>query len=258
MAIGDSLTEGLADRTPDGPRGWADVLAQHLADIQHTPVQYANLAIRGRLLEPILSEQVDPALELKPDLVSIWAGGNDMLRPSAHPPTMAAHLEEAIAKFRAIGADVLVGTSTDSKGAPLLELNRSRCMEYNLLIWAAARRQGAQVLDTFSFRAIQDWRMWDEDRIHLNTAGHERIAQLALSALGLPTTMPDWDRPLPPAPPQSQRDRIESNYTWARDHLKPWLGRRIRRTSSGFGRIAKHPNYVTVTPRTASDLEGAQ
>ncbi len=42
---------------------------------------YANLAIRGKLLGPIIDEQLDPALELHPDLVTFAGGGNDMLRP---------------------------------------------------------------------------------------------------------------------------------------------------------------------------------
>ena len=86
VALGDSLTEGLADTYPDGrDRGWADRLAQHLADRRGQSIRYANLAIRGRLLRPIVAEQVEPALALGPDLVSIWGGGNDLLRPNADP-----------------------------------------------------------------------------------------------------------------------------------------------------------------------------
>ena len=40
---------------------------------------YANLAIRGRKLDPIIAEQLDPAITLRPDLVTIHGGGNDVL-----------------------------------------------------------------------------------------------------------------------------------------------------------------------------------
>lgn len=250
VALGDSLTEGLEDRYPDGrPRGWADMLAQHLADRGRAPLQYANLAIRGRLLGPILAEQVEPALALEPDLVSIWGGGNDMLRPAADPRGLAERLEEAVARFRAAGADVLVGTSTDPAGAPVIEVTRSRCMEYNLNIWALARRQGAHVIDMFTFRAIQDWRMWADDRIHLNEAGHRLVSLRALTALGLEAGVEDWDEPLPPQPPMSPRERLHWNWVWAHDHMRPWVVRRIRRTSSGHGREPKLPEYTTVQPR---------
>jgi lysophospholipase L1-like esterase len=92
VAIGDSFTEGLWD-DPDGreapQRGWADLLASHLSARRTAagaePLQYANLAIRGRLLRPILVEQVPAALDLGPDLVSLVGGGNDLLRPAADP-----------------------------------------------------------------------------------------------------------------------------------------------------------------------------
>jgi lysophospholipase L1-like esterase len=54
VAIGDSSTEGLDD--PDGRggyRGWADRLAQRVAQAQPSPLLYANLAIRGRTTREI-------------------------------------------------------------------------------------------------------------------------------------------------------------------------------------------------------------
>ena len=45
------------------------------------PIEYANLAIRGRLVWPIVEEQLEPALALKPTHLSFNGGGNDMLRP---------------------------------------------------------------------------------------------------------------------------------------------------------------------------------
>src|SRR5690554_7518962 len=73
VALGDSFTEGIGDpepQSPGGHRGWADRVAEVLS-IDHQPFSYANLAIRGRLLQQIIDEQVEPALALKPDLVSI-------------------------------------------------------------------------------------------------------------------------------------------------------------------------------------------
>ena len=87
VAIGDSFTEGIGDpeeRSPGGHRGWADRVAEVLAE-QTEDFAYANLAIRGRLLQQILDEQVDAALELRPDLITISAGGNDII-PPAHRP----------------------------------------------------------------------------------------------------------------------------------------------------------------------------
>lgn len=77
VAIGDSFTEGIGDPEPDSPgghRGWADRVAEQLAE-RTDDFAYANLAVRGRLLQQIADEQIDPALALRPDLISISAGG---------------------------------------------------------------------------------------------------------------------------------------------------------------------------------------
>src|SRR5690625_4770021 len=84
VAIGDSFTEGLNDIDPENPatfRGWADMLAASLQKRGAQELQYANLAIRGRLVSDVVGPQLEAALALKPDLVSMVAGGNDILRP---------------------------------------------------------------------------------------------------------------------------------------------------------------------------------
>ena len=81
-AIGDSFTEGVGDELPDGTvRGWADFVALGLAAAAREPVRYANLAIRGRKLGPIVDEQLEAAIALRPEVISFNGGGNDMLRP---------------------------------------------------------------------------------------------------------------------------------------------------------------------------------
>ena len=253
VALGDSLTEGLQDFDESGnPIGWADRLAQLLADHAGTDIGYANLAIRGRLLAPILAEQVEPALALAPDLVSIWGGGNDMLRPDADPDAMAASVEEAVVKFRAVGSDVLIGLGVDSRDSPIIRLTRNRTAIYNLHLVGIAARHGAHVIDSWNLRSLRDWRMWHEDRIHLNAQGHQRVAQAALAALGLEPDDAEWAVPLPARTPMSRREQLDWNLSWGREHLAPWLARRIRRTSSGVGRTAKQPGYRTVSPRPAA------
>lgn len=249
VALGDSLTEGLEDRDADGqPIGWADRLAQHLADRAGRPIAYANLAIRGRLLRPILDEQVEPALALKPDLVSLWGGGNDMLRPDADPDAMAAAVEAAVVHFRDAGADVLIGLGVDAKDSPIIKLTRNRTAIYNINLVGIAGRHGAHIIDAWSMRSLHDWRMWHDDRLHLNAAGHARLAQAALVGLGLEPDSPDWDDPLAPQPPMGRREAFDWNLAWARDHVRPWLARRIRRTSSGAGRMPKQPTWREVQP----------
>ncbi len=253
VAVGDSFTEGLWDPYPgsaDHQRGWADLLAQSLAarqrDAGSPPLTYANLAIRGRKLHSILTEQVPIALAMKPDLVSLGGGGNDILRASADLDLLATGVESAVKRLRAEGIDVLLITGFDSSGSPLVSMTRGRVGVFNTHLWSIARRHGAYVLDLWGMRSLGDWRMWAEDRIHLTTEGHRRVAQAALVGLGLEPDDTDWDDPLAPLPPTPAIDRARANAQWVRHHAVPWAGRRLRGTSSGDHRVPKAPELAPV------------
>src|SRR5829696_993763 len=83
VAIGDSSIAGIEDPDVQGSyRGWADRLAEHIADAQESPLEYANLAIRGLRLHEIRTTQFDAALALEPDLMTIF-GGVTTRSPSA-------------------------------------------------------------------------------------------------------------------------------------------------------------------------------
>ncbi|MCU1620810.1 MAG: Lipolytic protein family [Modestobacter sp.] len=248
IALGDSFTEGLSDPAPGTPdvfRGWADRLAGHLAAAAPSgSIEYANLAIRGRLLPQVLAEQVPVALAAQPDLVSLVAGGNDLLRPGADPDRLAADLESAVVSLREAGADVLLATGVDPRQTPIIRRTRGRVAVFNAHLWSIAARQGAIVLDQWGAAWIQDARMWDPgDRIHLTAEGHRRTALAAAAALGVPVAGDDtdWRTPLEPAPPRPARDVVAQELAWVRGFVVPWIGRRIRGESSGDGRAAKRP-----------------
>ncbi|MFC7879281.1 SGNH/GDSL hydrolase family protein [Isoptericola sp. NPDC057391] len=255
VAIGDSFTEGLWDPYPydDGTpapagtesdakqRGWADRLAGALSERRTAAgapgLEYANLAIRGRLLRHILAEQLDVALAMQPDLVSFVGGGNDILRPQADVDVLSAQLEEGVAKLRGAGVDVLLGTGF--KAGNGLSWTRGRVGQYNANIWSIAQKHGAHVLDLWGLDPLFDLRMWADDRIHLTPEGHRRVADAALVGLGQAPDDPDYAVALDPLPPQAFVERARANAQWARTHVVPWVQRRIKHTSSGDGRAPK-------------------
>jgi lysophospholipase L1-like esterase len=256
VAIGDSFTEGMADPDParaNGYVGWADRLAAHLAPMAgdgggankaSSAFGYANLAIRGRLLADIAGPQVDNALALAPDLVSIVGGGNDILRPRADIDALATRLEDAVARLRASGADVLLATPSDPRDAPLIKASRGRAATYTAHIWSIARRHDAHVIDLWGMDALRDWRLWAPDRIHLTSEGHRRVALNAFTALGFTAPDSGWAIPLPPAPPVSRSEWARANAQWARDYVGPWVQRRLRGQSSGDTISAKRPTVT--------------
>ncbi len=244
IALGDSFTEGLSDADPNRPgeyRGWADRLAEHLAAASEDDVEYANLAIRGRLMRQVLAEQVPVALEAKPDLVSLVAGGNDLMRPGADPDELAASLEAAVVRFRSAGADVLLSTGVDTRTTPILRRARGKTAVFTAAIWPIAARTGAAVLDQWGAGWVHDPRLWDVDRIHLTPEGHRRMALAAATALGVPGEDDTWRTPLPPQPPRALRAAVAEEAAWVRGFVAPWIGRRLRGTSSGDGREPKRP-----------------
>jgi lysophospholipase L1-like esterase len=241
VALGDSFTEGIGDpepRSEGGNRGWADRVAEVLS-AKTDDFAYANLAIRGRLLQQIVDEQVEPALELRPDLVTISAGGNDIIRPGTDPDDIADRLEGAIERLRSEGATVLLFNGPDIGMTPVLRRSRGKVAIYNENLRAIAQRHDAIIADMWALRELKDPRMWAPDRLHFSPVGHHTIARMVLAALGVDNDLePFAPEPMPAV--SWRRARVE-DLGWAREYLVPWVIRRIRHQSSGDGISPKRP-----------------
>lgn len=242
VAVGDSFTEGMSDLLPDGSyRGWADLLAARLA--ARTPgFRYANLAVRGKLIGQIVDEQVDRAAAMGADVVTLVGGLNDTLRPKCDMGLVRARLEEAVEKL-APSCERLVLMRSPGRNGPVMERFRPRMEELFALIDALAARHGAVVVDLYGAEVLGDQRLWDVDRLHLTADGHRRVAEAVWQALGLPPE-DDWRAVLPPAAVPGWLTRRAADARFARQHLVPWIGRRITGRSSGDGRPAKRPDLT--------------
>ena len=246
VAIGDSFTEGLDDPLDDGTyRGWADLVATRLA-ARRPDLRYANLAVRGRLLDAVIEEQVPVALGMTPELVSFCAGGNDMLRPSFDLDQFHDRLERVIGRFVAAGSDVVMFTSADVT-AVLPRLLRGRVSRLNDVVRVVAAAHGATLVELWHHDGFRDARMWSEDRLHLSTYGHQRVSSLVLDALGAESD-PEWRTGLPPLPPKPWLHARHADLRWARQHLTPWLRRRLTGRSSGDTVRPKRPRLAPVFP----------
>ncbi|MGW6025011.1 SGNH/GDSL hydrolase family protein [Streptomyces sp. NPDC055099] len=254
VAIGDSQTEGVGDGDEvHGYRGWADRLAEILAE-GNPGFGYANLAVRGRLTARIKAEQLAPALALRPDLVTVMAGMNDLVRPGFDAARVAGDIEDMFTELTAAGARVATVTFPDlGRISPLARRALPRVLDLNARTRAAADRHGVVVLDTFPHRVTTDPRLWSTDRLHASPLGHARIAAGMADALGVPGHQ-DWTRPLlPPAPPVSALRAVVAETSWFAGFMGPWLWRRVRGRSSGDGRAAKRPELgpVAASPERA-------
>ncbi|MFE0025990.1 SGNH/GDSL hydrolase family protein [Amycolatopsis sp. NPDC059021] len=241
VCLGDSFTEGVGDddpAAPNGVRGWADRVAEQLA--AHEPdFRYANLAIRGKLLKQVLAEQLRPALDLGPDLVTLYAGGNDLMRPKVDIDALAESYDEAVGRLRASGARVVLFTGVDGVEDALFRKIRGRVAIYNEFVRGIAARHDALLVDMWAMRQLRDRRLWAPDRLHLNALGHTEIAIAVLGALGAPHRL--TPAALGPRVVLSPRERRSQNLQWSKEHAVPWLRRRLRGESSGDTLSPKRP-----------------
>lgn len=250
VAIGDSFTEGVGDPEPSAPngfRGWADRVAEVLSQ-QVDDFAYANLAIRGRLIRQIVDEQVEPAVALKPDLVTFSAGGNDVIRPGSDPDAVAQLFEDAVVRLSRDGATVVVFTGIDTAFTPVFRGIRGKVAIYNENIRAIADRHDCIVADQWALKEVQDMRFFDDDRLHYNSLGHHEVARMVLRALNVPNDL----LPMQPdaLPMRTWREARAVDLVWAREYLVPWVLRRLRHQSSGDHITAKRPDPLPVTART--------
>ncbi|MFV0458890.1 MAG: SGNH/GDSL hydrolase family protein [Actinomycetales bacterium] len=300
MSVGDSFTEGMEDLYPHaresaglsgarrgnrvgGYRGWADRLAASLAVRSVDPQRfgYANVAVRGRKLADIVGPQLDRALALEPDLVTIVGGGNDILRPRVEVDELAVALDRAVGRIRTTGADVLLATPVCPQEAPVIRWTTGRVGQYAAHINSIARRHGAYVIDQWGMPVLRSPRVWAPDRIHLTSQGHEIVTLLALVALGvLPPdgsgagvdAIDQWDAATDRddsldsagSSAEALAERctriaargahvdvgVAADLAWAREFAGPWVNRRLRGRSSGDAVLAKRPELNSVTPRS--------
>jgi len=253
VALGDSTTEGLEDPYPDGSgyRGWADRLAEMLA-VENPDLGYANLAIRGRKLPQIRAEQLEPALALEPDLVSVLGGLNDILRRNVRVGPVADDLDAITAALRSQGVTVLLMTYPDPTATISIAAARIRARvdAFNFLIREIVTRRGAVLVDLDRLR-VGHPSMWSEDRLHANARGHERMATAAAGLLGVPQPDGAWNEPLDDPAPRPAPRRIAADAAWMGRHLAPWVIRRVRGRSSGDGRDPKRPELAPLPGRPA-------
>ncbi len=251
VALGDSITEGLSDssRSPSGEfRGWADRLAELLASARGGRFRYANLAVRSRTVDGMLAEQVPRALSLRPELVSVLIGANDLVKRAADPAEVAAKVGDAVRTIRATGADVLLVT-------PFLPRRRAAALfAKRFAVFAShlrriAREESAILLDLDTVPALGDLEMWAEDKVHLRSRGHRFLAYRAAEVLGVP-----YAEALGGLEAALHEDAVEppdaSGVDWVRWHALPWVWRRLRGKTAGDGLVAKHDGYTELGPTT--------
>ena len=126
VALGDSFTAGAED---SATARWADELALALEDV-NPDVEYHNLAVPGVPSPHVVEHQLEPAVALRPDVVTVICGANDVLL-SVRPDigAYAATFDHILTRLRGELPETIVLTATVpdlSRFMPLRPRTRER------------------------------------------------------------------------------------------------------------------------------------
>ncbi|RAX46940.1 SGNH/GDSL hydrolase family protein [Arthrobacter sp. AQ5-05] len=248
VALGDSFTEGVGDiskRRPNGVRGWADRVAEGLA--RDSPGwEYANLAIRSKRLRHIIAEQLDPAIAMEPTLITLYAGGNDVMDLGTKIADILAAYEFLVWRLAQTGATLVLFTGYDVEVSPILGPLRRKNHAYNDGVRLIAAKYGAVLVDYATFDSYANTRMWGPDRLHMSKAGHKYLAARVLDVLGVPHGIKHQDKR---KAPRSVRQRARAHHAWVTEWVLPMFGRKLRGTTLGDALSPRWPQPVRVPPK---------
>lgn len=182
VAIGDSFTAGTDRDAPPFP----DLVAAQLPGWR-----YANLAVRGARCGEVRHRQLDPALALNPDLVSVICGANDVVRTTRpEPEAFAEDFEAILLRLRSAVPTASIVTATYPAVAEFLPLRpRTRARvttglnEVNAVVRRCSARHGAACLELADHPGRGERRNYAADGFHPSAAGHRKAARAFVACL---------------------------------------------------------------------------
>jgi acyl-CoA thioesterase I len=184
VALGASDAVGVGAKDPEA-EGWVPRFGARLGPNVHI----VNLGVSGSTLGQALDEQLGPALDAQPDVVTVWLAVNDV---NARVPLekYGAALDTLLGQLEATHARVLVGNVPDLSGlaayrgvdpAPLeAEVDR-----WNAVIANVVGQHGATLVDLHArWRDIVDHPEYlSADGFHPSTSGYQALADVFAEAL---------------------------------------------------------------------------
>jgi lysophospholipase L1-like esterase len=188
VALGDSFTAGTGCRR--GER-WADLLADRLA-AGSSDFVYRNLAIEGATSKQVL-DQLDPALRLEPDLVTVVCGANDVLLSVRPDPAAYRRRLRVMLRVLSTGLpQVRIATATAPEGWSFLDLGpRTRARvergiaEFNVITRTVAAEFEVPCLEVAGHPGLDEPENFVDDGLHPSATGHHQAAEGFAGLLGL-------------------------------------------------------------------------
>ena len=260
VAIGDSLSEGIGDRFFHSHRigsGWTDRLANLLAiDAAEDGVnfEYANLAIRGSRLEVIMEDQLEHALALRPDLVTILAGSNNFFCDAETVGRLEGVYRAGLQRLKIAGIAVVVANTINPCHLKFFGPIRVNARRMTEMIEKVARELDFPVIDLYGMAELRHLEFWHRDMVHFSEIGHTQIANAAADVVNTRNRYITQDYN-----PSFAADRpFRETVAWLYRDVLPFIHRRLRRTHAGVGIAPKLPSLkpLLLVPEIESYLRG--
>ena len=184
VAIGASDAVGVGASNPES-EGWVPRLASRMGD----RATLVNLGVSGSTLSRALDEQLAPALDAHPDIVTVWLAVNDM---NARVPldTYASELDTLLAQLQATHARVLVGNVPNLGQLPVYGAIDSAALSaevdrWNAVIAAAVVTHGAILVDVHArWSELGDHPEYvSADGFHPSAEGYQRLSDVFAESL---------------------------------------------------------------------------
>ncbi len=184
VALGASDAVGVGTASPE-TEGWVPRFGAQLGP----GTQVVNLGVSGSTLGQALDEQLGPARDAQPDVVTVWLAVNDL---NAHVPleTYAGQLDSLLGQLEATHARVLVGNVPDLSAlaayqgvdsAPL----RAEVDQWNAVIADTTARHGDTLVDLYArWQEIAEHPEYlSADGFHPSADGYQALAEVFAEAL---------------------------------------------------------------------------
>ncbi|MGG8362964.1 SGNH/GDSL hydrolase family protein [Bacillus cereus] len=190
VAIGDSFTEGIGDEVEGiALKSWVD----HFVQLCENDIEYANFAKRGLVTEEIRLQQLEKALTFNPDLVSLIAGANDVLKGRWNHDAYKNDMEFMIDTLSKAGADIIIANLPDFTvrlpfAAEKKQVIKEQLLEANEVIHSLSREYKLHHVDFWNHHLVNDNTFWSKDLIHPNSKGYVKVAELIFSSLPVQKT----------------------------------------------------------------------
>ncbi|PFN27048.1 lipase [Bacillus cereus] len=190
VAIGDSFTEGIGDEVEGIVlKSWID----HFVQLCEKDIEYANFAKRGLVTEEIRLQQLEKALTFNPDLVSLIAGANDVLKGRWNHDAYKNDMEFMIDTLSKAGADIIIANLPDfTVRLPFASQKKQeikeQLLEANEVIHSLSREYKLHHVDFWNHHLVNDNTLWSKDLIHPNSKGYVKVAELIFSSLPVQKT----------------------------------------------------------------------